>query len=246
MAAGMNHFLSKPFEVETMVSTLLNLTGHTDHVKETPMNTMPPTRARVGVPRPAMDVERALAIWKDAEVYRKFLRKFARDYGPCVGEMRASASAAAKARAHKLRGAAGSLVLDGIAHAAQVLEHCLGSASNPQAAYATLQQELDVALAQIQAYAGAEPQLAPSAQGPAVPHLAPTERDRLRQLLQRALQRLDDDTPAAVEPVLAELADVLPHAALAPLRSALENYAFDAGKRAVHTLATQHQLQLET
>ena len=91
----------------------------------------------------AMDIDRALRLWKEAAVYRKFLRKFVRDYRQCVGEMQGSERAHARARAHKLRGAAGSLVLEGIFQAAKALEYSLAGGLPVEGAYAALQQALD-------------------------------------------------------------------------------------------------------
>ena len=183
-----------------------------------------------------MDIDRALRLWKEAAVYRKFLRKFVRDYRQCVGEMQGSERAHARARAHKLRGAAGSLVLEGIFQAAKALEYSLAGGLPVEGAYTALQQALDDALLQIQAYAGEEPESEPA---------TPADRERLRQVLQLALQRLEEDSPSAVEPVLVELATLLPAPDLRALRDALESFAFEAGKGAVRLLAEQHRIELE-
>jgi hypothetical protein len=155
--------------------------------------------------------------------------------------MRSTDVAAAKARAHKLRGAAGSLVLNGIVQATQELEQCLASGANPDPAYAALQTAFDEALLEIQAYAGSD---AGDAQDPQPP--AQTDPARLRALLQDALLKLEEDSPSVVEPVLADLTTLLGAADLLPLRSSLENYQFDACKRAVKALAARHHLSLET
>lgn len=189
-----------------------------------------------------MDLDRALGLWREAAVYRKFLHKFVRDYRHCVAEMRKLDPLAAKVQAHKLRGAAGSLVLDGVVQASLVLEHCLATGTDTQDAYAALQRAMQGALAQIEVYAGLESQCADIA--PAL--RAPLDRKRLRPLLLLALQRLEEDSPAAVEPVLEDLAALLPAVELLALRGALESYAFDACKLALRFLARQHHIQLET
>jgi HPt (histidine-containing phosphotransfer) domain-containing protein len=102
------------------------------------------------------DIERALGLWKQAEVYQQFLRKFARDYRLCVAEMRPLAPDAVRSRAHKLRGAASSLVLEPLVEATRALEDCLAAGQDPQAALDALQLTLDQAMARIQAYAGGD------------------------------------------------------------------------------------------
>jgi CheY-like chemotaxis protein len=241
LAAGMSDFVTKPFDVEQIVALILGLARPGGAKIEPTMHKLLDSRAPDLVPSPpALDPERALAIWKDVEVYRKFLRKFARDYRHCVTELRNGDLPATKALAHKLRGAAGSLVLQGIVQATQALEHGLTSDLPLDAAYADLQKAFDMALLQIEAYAGAEPA---TVQGSASAALVdPTQ---LQQLLRLALLRLEEDSPSAVEPVLAELTAVLGGSDLLPLRNALESYQFEACKRAVHALAQRHQLLLE-
>jgi CheY-like chemotaxis protein len=241
-AAGMNDFVTKPFDVEQIVSLILTLTGRDTSTLRLPMQDKPTDRSTdMPQARLAMDIERAVSIWKDAGVYRKFLRKFARDYRLCVSEMRSGDVVAAKARAHKLRGAAGSLVLGGIVQATQELEQCLASGANPDPAYAGLQGAFDVALAQIQVYAGSDPGDTQDAPPPGL-----TDPARLRALLQSALLKLEEDSPSLVEPVLADLTAMLGVADLMALRSALENYQFDACKREVRALAARHHITLET
>jgi PAS domain S-box-containing protein len=242
LAAGMSDFVTKPFDVEQMVALILGLVRPGDAKIEPTMHKLLDSRAPDLVPSPpALDPERALAIWKDAEVYRKFLRKFARDYRHCVTELRNGDLPAAKALAHKLRGAAGSLVLQGIVQATQALEHCQVNQLPPEAAYAALQKAFDVALLQIEAYAGAEPATVEDSAAAAL-----TDPTRLQQLLRLALLRLEEDSPSAVEPVLAEITALLGVSDLLPLRNALESYQFEACKRAVRALAERHQLALES
>ncbi len=239
LAAGMSDFVCKPFDVEEIVALIRKLTPHHAPAQPAPLLDLQAARA-LDLARVTMDMDRALVLWKDASVYRKFLHKFVRDYQHCVSEMRNMDPVAAKAHAHKLRGAAGSLVLDGLVQACRALEQCLTCGVPSQDAYALLQQALDGTVAQIHVYAGVEPQCADAASP------ATIDRNLLRPLLLLALQRLEEDSPAAVEPVLADLATLLPAAELLALRGALESYAFDACKLAVRFLARQHHIQLET
>ena len=96
-----------------------------------------------------------LALWKDASIYRQYLRKFAHHYVGSVRDM-AQAGPAAVALAHKMAGAAGSLALEQVAVQAKEAGRVLRAGDNPAPALASLQAALDTARDSIARYAPAE------------------------------------------------------------------------------------------
>ena len=238
MAAGMNELVIKPFDVDHLVALILQLTG-----RDVPEGLVRPALAKVSPvastvsAKRVMHVEYALGIWRDDAVYQKFLRKFAADYGKCVAAMRNSSLAQAKAQAHKLRGAAGSLALERLAYASQLLEAALDAGHGFEAAYLELQSTLNTTLEHIQLYAGA----AVNAPEPGPRLMDPVE---VLRLLREATRRLEDDSPGQVEPVFNLLDKMVASGDMALLRRTLENFDFDACKTAVVALAAKLELQL--
>ena len=85
---------------------------------------------------PGIAVERALRLWMDAA---------------SIAER--SKRPAAQALAHKLRGSAGNLALDGVASAAAELEQALNEGGDPTDCLAGLRSTMDTALKSIDRYA---------------------------------------------------------------------------------------------
>ena len=102
---------------------------------------------------PGIAVERALRLWMDAAVYRIYLRKFVLAYSDAASIAERSKRPAAQALAHKLRGSAGNLALDGGASAAAELEQALNEGGDPTDCLAGLRSTMDTALKSIDRYA---------------------------------------------------------------------------------------------
>ncbi len=234
LAAGMSDFLPKPFEVDAMVACIRALTG-----RPAVPATAPPSQPAPTEELPGLALEQGLETWKDAAIYRRYLRKLAREYADVVTQMSTAEPTQAAALAHRLRGAAGNLGLLQVAEAALAAEQAIGAGAGAAATLADLQRTMDTALASIAAYAAAEVQAPPLAAAVAA---APTW---VAELLALTLQALDTDSPDAAEALLAELAGAIPGERLEPLRAALEDFDFRAAEQAVRTLANDLGLALE-
>ncbi len=238
-AAGMTDFITKPFEVDAAIALILKLTGREPGPEPRAMPSPVPPPPGIGPDFPGLSPARGLAIWKEAAVYRQYLRKFARDYAGSVREMARAAHAEAAALAHKLKGAAGNLALEEVAARAAEVDRVLRAGADPGDSFMKLQAALDTALDSIARYA--PPDIA-------TPDAAPNAVFDPRQaapLLARMLAAFNSDAPDEIEPVLAGLDQCLPSSRLAPLRAALENFDFRGGEAAVRALAKELDSPLE-
>jgi CheY-like chemotaxis protein len=150
--AGMDDFIGKPFNMQAMMAMIRRLTGRADG-PATPATT--PDRA-AGVAAavearyastPGVDIARALRVWRDVERYCAFLSKFAAGYAGTAQAISARLVAGqrdeARAIAHGLAGAAGSMALSDTSRLASEVERTLSNGGDAS----ELVQALDAALA---------------------------------------------------------------------------------------------------
>jgi len=135
LAAGITHFVSKPFDVPSTIALILRLcrplsqTLPTASIR-TPMVATVSTVA--AEPSPAiqiMDMAKGLALWADTPTYQSYLRHFVNDYSEAAVVIQTSLTqgdrVSAAALAHKLSGVAANLALTHTHQAAQALEQVL-------------------------------------------------------------------------------------------------------------------------
>jgi HPt (histidine-containing phosphotransfer) domain-containing protein len=150
--AGMDAFLSKPFDVPEAIALIRRLTGHLTGPKEDrliqndregsasahvtpagaaaidPVARGPGSDVPVGpddAEWPGVDLDRVLAIWPDPAVYRRYLRRFADSYAEVAATIATAEPDAVRQLAHKLKGTAGTLGLVEVAARAGELERSL-------------------------------------------------------------------------------------------------------------------------
>ncbi len=242
-AAGMTDFIAKPFDVDAAIALIRKLTRW--HAKPAPAEAgmPPPERAAPASDNagdlPGLNLQRGLSVWKNADVYRRYLEKFARDYADSGRQLAELEPSAAAALAHKLKGAAGNLALDEVFALAGEAELLLGRpGADAGAVLAEFQHVLDRALASIARYASPDTaRVEADATG--------VSRDDIAPLLSRAIQALDADNPATLEPILADLGRYLTPERLAPLRAALEDFDFRGCETHVRALASELGISLE-
>ncbi|MFJ9452291.1 response regulator [Herbaspirillum sp. NPDC101397] len=183
MAAGMNGFLSKPYNVEQIISVVRQHIAHLSadelerrraapaaYPSATVSTVFPSATVGMGTAGVAaasaqdlsgIDVAVGLEAWGSEDIYRKFLGKFAEQYGKTGSDILAHLQAEelpqAKTLAHKLRGSAGTLALIDVHRLAGELEGLLSgaaSASDCRVKAAELDAALTIARRAIASYAG--------------------------------------------------------------------------------------------
>ena len=157
LQAGMNAFVAKPFNVEELIATILQLAPL--QVSPVVAGATQPPPLPVEDTLPGMDVGMGLSLWQDRVTYGEYLQKFADLYADCGDRLGALYAGhdltAAKAFLHKLRGTAGSMALDDVVRRAAALEK-LDEAVDPQPALQELLSALTTAFASIAVFTGAK------------------------------------------------------------------------------------------
>ncbi|WP_005224244.1 response regulator [Marichromatium purpuratum] len=155
--AGMDGFIGKPFDVEEVVAVILRL-APPDAVRRADDDTaheidMEPNPADHGPSLPGLTVDSSLAVWKDSDTYRRYLRAFAREHGDTAQRIAEAEPEVARQTAHKLRGIAANLGLAEVAARAAEVEEQDADDHAHTAATAALQSALATALDSIARYA---------------------------------------------------------------------------------------------
>ncbi len=163
-AAGMTHFISKPFDVPSTIALIQRLCRRpaspgaevlaADHQPAAlPLPTLGLASGSV------MDVAQGLEIWMDMPSYQDYLQRFVAIYHDAVALMRASLARGdrpgAAALAHKLAGVAANLALPDTRRLAAEAERVLRSAHDATPALAELALALAIALSAIEGFAPA-------------------------------------------------------------------------------------------
>ena len=161
LAAGMTHFISKPFDVPSTIALIQRLC-RSSKLSQTPAAV--PTRtpldstvSTVATVLPTvtqiLDVTQGLALLTDTPTYQSYLRRFVNDYSEAAGVIQTSLThgdrASATALAHKLSGVAANLAMTHTRQAAQALEQVLVTDFDPSLALAQLKDSLAAVVAEI-------------------------------------------------------------------------------------------------
>ncbi|MFO1421664.1 MAG: response regulator, partial [Candidatus Competibacteraceae bacterium] len=124
--AGMTGFIAKPLDIDAVVTLIRRVVGRAGKTDEAAVETRskPPSAPETGG-FPGLVLERGLSIWNDADVYRRYLRRFAAEYCDSPQALAGLEPAAGVRLAHKIKGAAATLGLEGVAEKAGEIERGL-------------------------------------------------------------------------------------------------------------------------
>ena len=261
-AAGMTHFVTKPFDIPLTIDLILQLTGRAR--SDADANAGGPGAAlgdgwpagnavaNARAPGPtAIDVARGVAIWGDVDTYHLYLRKFAASFGSSARDIRTRIAAddlqGAATIAHKLAGAAANVALIDVAHLAmeaerQLAGHGIDPADlDPCAICAELEEALLAALADI---ATLTPLLSPQMPTTTPAGAAPAAllSERVAPLLLQLMDALHQDNPEPSGPVLRKLGGALPAADVAVLAALVDDFDFRGAEQATRALALRLRL----
>lgn len=243
-AAGMNDFISKPFDVPKTIALVSRLVApcapgvKPDCIEVSPCILPLPSVLAV------MDVARASQLWSDFSVYRQYLHRFADSYRNAVEVMIASLAggdrAAAAALAHKLAGVAANLALPQTHRLAYEAERSLASGFDPTLVLRQLRFALTQAMNDIALFA---PRPATDVDD-RVPLLEAALPADLIGLLLDLMAALDGDNPGPVDPLLAALAPRLTQMQLAPIVACVRNFDFRGAETVVLKLIDSKKVSI--
>jgi PAS domain S-box-containing protein len=156
-AAGMTHFISKPFDVPSMIAMIQRLTRRSTNTvapvkKQRPL--VPEPSTGVATDPAVMDVVKGLQTWDDMASYQDYLQRFVQVYHNAVSmirdHLRRADRPGAIALAHKLAGVAANMALPQTFQCAANVERVLCTDHDPAATLAQLDAALTLALAAIE------------------------------------------------------------------------------------------------
>ena len=243
--AGMDAFLSKPFEVSEAIALILSLSkpvaarqevtpSHTATTEAAPQSTAPVPPAE-GAALPGIAIDQGLAIWRDVERYRQYLRRFAHTYADSARRIAELEPEAAQQLAHKLKGAAGNVGLPEVAAQAGLVEKQL--LAGQEIAIAGLHEALNIALASIAQYASDTATKEAVSPEPQAVKFSDAAHAQVTLLLRQMFKAFEQFDPPAARPALDALSAFVSHAHLNPVRQAVDEFDAPAGLVCVRTLA---------
>ena len=238
LAAGMDDFIAKPFEVETLIALVQDVTrGVRRHAPPTP-HSLPPATALAQTPW--LDWNAGIATWREQSVYQKHLGLFAESHAHDVqhieAQLRAGQIGAAKDLVHRLRGAAGALSLRRLYQLTSRLEDALTDGADGLEACAELPTAMAGSLDRIADYLRTTThavEAQETANPKTTPRLAPVDRDAA---LRHVLAALQSDDPSVIEPTLPALAGVFENDAYKAICACVDTFDFRGAETLVHTL----------
>ncbi len=160
--AGMNDFVTKPFNVDDLVSTIRRLTLRPrGSVGLEPEGKIEKSKVPGSVTNtlPGIDIGKGMELWKDFAGYSKFLKKFAAEYAGSAQTVTALISEnkldEVKAQMHKLKGVAANLALLDVAQCATKVEEVVSEQGSYGETVNELQLALEIACSSIAEYTNA-------------------------------------------------------------------------------------------
>jgi PAS domain S-box-containing protein len=157
-AAGMTHFISKPFDVPSTIALIQHLCRKpvpalfADQRPAFGQNPRPSGDA-LAIDKEVMDVVLGLKLWIEKLTYQEYLQLFVEMYSHAVRSMNMSLTKGnrfeAGALAHKLSGVAANLALPEVRRLAKLAERTLASERDPTAVLLQLDLAMDAVLVEI-------------------------------------------------------------------------------------------------
>ncbi|MBS3953913.1 MAG: PAS domain S-box protein [Methylomicrobium sp.] len=242
--AGMNDFLTKPFNVEQLITIIQRHTGGYSEAQESKPELHDIPISSENSVLPGIDIDTGLTQWGSESVFLTYLNKFAERYADSGREIRRCVDqndhAAAKALAHKLKGVSGNLSLPVVMAQAQYVDALLAAGQLPPEATQVLQEAIDQVCASIIHWENKSTGIDDS-QNPAHYPKNPADRAELREHLEQLVDALNQDNPDFAEPLLAELQGKLSNADFKRIKNQLADFNFRAAITSTQELIKQLQ-----
>ena len=253
-AAGMNHFVSKPFDVPTTIALIQNVRRNprsTDpHLRATPAQlAVDDIEGTKNSKRAVLDVAKGMTLWENVRPYREYLGHFVLNHVNVVDQINSlladSDRSAAAALAHKLSGSAGALALTGTQQLASEAERILEMGYDPTLILLELQSELLLASEAIHRFAEGVEGVYSSPTRMSQDDIRSNAQSEIETKLRELLQALDKDNPTPFETIVLTLNALLPKDHLEAVHSCVRDFDFHGAKIEVFNLAIRYGINLD-
>ena len=234
LEAGMNAFIAKPFDIDTLIETVAELTKK-GAAQACFARAPTPTLAAIeplclGVDQPWFALDDALTKWQSAERYKRQLTRFLKEHEQICTELEALVNTAAHrnlaAKLHKLRGAAGSLSLYPLMTCTGTLQEAIGKTTKNQfdALFMTFCESFNASRTAIEEYIRTNSYT--QTENLDYVNARPIAEDELLVRTQQLQSALSTDDIAEVELKLADLRAYLPSPLRQQLSTAIDQFDF--------------------
>lgn len=240
--AGMDAFVSKPFNVEELIETIQRLTHRepkaalSEFTEEVGDIVVP---APVPENLPGIAIDEGMLIWNDLKVYCKYLHKFRVEHADFIPRLKECFAAGdfegVRTRLHKLKGSAANLALIEVTQRVveiEMMEAALASKSTD--VFAQLNQALLVAFGSISAVSQHAQQSKTKTQESLPSPLF--SADQINTQLQSLLAALDHDNASLATKILQNLAGTLDASIVTEIREHIDDFDFRRAESQVQHL----------
>jgi len=239
LAAGMNGYISKPFNVDELVEMVLTLTsgsGDTSMFVEPSLaDEADELTADPGDFDPLLqpDFKDGIEIWNDEKSLQKYLAKFVNEYSNWLDDIFEMDAEPASRHVHKIKGTAGSLGLKNLSIICGRAEQLLSQQLDARQELQDAQLCLKTAIAAISEYL-------PKIDMEPAEALQAFDVEQVQGMLENLRVALNDDDLDEAEVLLSQLNDSLGKQRTEPIRNAIDN--FDVGEALQATQGLQQSL----
>jgi PAS domain S-box-containing protein len=240
--AGMNDFISKPFDVAQMMAMIQRWTANKPSLQPLPTLTaehdqLSSSKALLSALKPNHASQSRVNIWSDQALYQSYLARFIENYRQVGHELLQLDAVAAKALAHKLKGAAGTLGLHSIVGCCIEVETAIADAADWQTPANHLQLAIDAAATDLDAQTPAgKPENIPNTD-----YTLKYKHTELITLFEKLGLALSFNNPGQAEPILNALANSLGSEPLAAIKEKILAFDFRNAEQLTHALLAKIQ-----
>jgi signal transduction histidine kinase/DNA-binding response OmpR family regulator/HPt (histidine-containing phosphotransfer) domain-containing protein len=232
---GIDDFIAKPFDVEAAVNLIAKLTPQTTVTKINQETVTIEESLNPNVQFLGVDIEAALRIWHDVDVYKQYLVKFSRDC-ESLKIITNTNSEEFASLIHKIKGTAKMLGLVEISNISHDVDELIQNNQDTAKAFEGLKIAIDAAQNFIREYADSKEDSTLDAKL--------FDGVTISKLLTFVLQNIEQDSPDGLAGTINELSEYLTAKRIEPLKVALDSFDFPLAKSEVIKLADEFNLSL--
>jgi len=240
LQSGMNAFLNKPFEVDDLVNCILALkNGDMDFYQQLkkPLDHNNLTLE--------IDFEKGWKVWKNDEVFCRYLQKFIDDYGNYPAEFEHLDNDEAKSRlAHKIKGACGSMGIEPLMHITARVETALIEKHFNASLHAEMNSIHANVIEQIKNYIADKQSAGEADSALTANSISGDNESQAKAPLQQLSQALEADDLDKAEELLEQLDQLITGKLFEPVRLAIVDFDMDKARHELTKIAATLNLPL--